>query len=72
MAYATVFSACIVCKKVFTYNPHKVPSIRVDGTREPVCESCIIRENTRRTLEGLELLPDPHPDAYKPIHESEL
>jgi len=33
---------------------------------------CIGQENQRRQLVGQELLPDPHPDAYAPIQESEL
>jgi len=72
MAYATVFSPCVNCGRLFGYNPHKVPSIIVNGEREPVCLPCIVAENRKRTASGQELLADPHPDAYEPIHESEL
>ena len=78
MAYVVVSSPCVNCGRIFSYNPHRVPSIVVDGEREPVCRQCIYAENARRELlngvtgEHWELLPAPHPDAYEPIHESEL
>ena len=72
MAYVVVSSPCVNCGRIFSYNPHRVPSIVVDGNREPVCLPCIVAENGRRTASGQELLGDPHPDAYEPIHESEL
>ena len=72
MSYATVFSPCVNCGRLFGYNPHKVPSIRVNGVREPVCRECIEAENAHRKDNNLELLPEPHADAYEPIHESEL
>jgi len=72
MGYAVMMSPCLICDKVFGYNPHRVPSIRVNGERQPVCLPCIVQENRRRQLVGQELLPDPHPDAYEPIQESEL
>ena len=72
MSYATVFSPCANCNQVFGFNPHRVPSIRVNGVREPVCRECIDNENAHREANALELLPEPHADAYKSIHESEL
>ena len=78
MAYATVFSPCVNCGRLFGYNPRRVPSIPVNGVKEPVCRPCIDAENARRRAAmiasgiDLELLPDPHPEAYEPIHESEL
>jgi len=71
MAYALVWSACVNCKRIFGYNPHHVPSIVVKGVREPVCEPCFDANNARRIAEGLEPFKR-HPDAYEPIHESEL
>ena len=78
MSYATVFSPCVNCGRLFGYNPHRVPSILVNGVKEPVCLDCIEAENARRkatmiaTGVDLELLPEPHAAAYQPIHESEL
>ena len=71
MGYALAFSQCVSCKHVFGYNPHKVPSIRVNGVREPVCLTCIELANPKRKAAGLDEIV-PHPDAYGPIDESEL
>ena len=35
MAYYLVFALCIGCGNLFGFNPQKVPSIRVDGVRQP-------------------------------------
>ena len=72
MGYAIMMSPCLTCGKIFGYNPHRVPSIWVNGERKPVCLTCIVEENRRRQLVGQELLPDPRPNAYEPIQESEL
>lgn len=69
--YVQAMSACFGCKRVFTYNPHKVPSIVIDGTREPVCADCVARANPERAKRGLapiEILPG----AYDPLPEGEL
>ena len=72
MGYAVVMGPCLVCRQVFGFNPRRVPSLTVNGNREPVCKTCIDTENDRRRSIGGELLPEPHADAYSPIHESEL
>lgn len=77
--HAIVMSPCFGCGRVFGYNPHKVPSIRVNsrgessptGSREPICEVCVERANVQRAENGL----DPIvvlPGAYEPISEGEL
>jgi recombinational DNA repair protein (RecF pathway) len=71
MGYALAFSACATCNRTFGYNPHRVPSIRIEGVREPVCRTCIERANPLRKAKGLEEFKI-HPDAYEPIEESEL
>ena len=71
MGYALAHSACYSCKRIFSYNPMRVPSISVDGQREPVCLDCMIWVNNVRELRGM----PPHPihlDAYEPIDEREL
>jgi hypothetical protein len=72
MGYAVVMGPCLVCTRVFGFNPRRVPSLTVNGSREPVCKSCIDTENDRRRPLGVELLPAPHPDAYSPISANEL
>ena len=71
MGYALVFSACFGCGQPFGFNPNRVPSIRVEGKREPICINCVERANPLREANGLPKII-PHPDAYEPIEESEL
>lgn len=71
MGYAFAMGTCLACKRVFTFNPLRVPSITVAGSREPVCLSCMTLANAKRKEMGLE--PHAiHPDAYEPCEESEL
>lgn len=71
MGYAIVISPCIACGRTFAYNPMRVPSIRVNGHREPVCRPCVEAANPIREEKGLEPFVI-HPDAYEPCHEDEL
>ena len=73
MAFMVVTSACFGCGRIMTYNPDRVPSIRVNryrkpdpnGTREPVCRTCVERANPERIKNGLEPIVI-HPGAYEP------
>ncbi len=73
--YATGF--CIGCNNLFSFNPERVPSIRIrrdrqdrardcpEGNREPICRSCVEAANPVRIAKGLlpiEILPG----AYDP------
>lgn len=69
--YAFVMSACIGCQRIFSYNPLRVPSVRVNGMREPICRACVERANPQRIANGLEPIV-PFPDAYEPVDDSEL
>lgn len=68
MGYAIMFGTCAACHKPIGFNPHKVPSLMVDGKREPICETCANRwnelhpENARPILKG----------AYDHFDENEL
>lgn len=62
---------CFGCKRLFSFNPHRVPSIPINGVREPVCRECVDRVNPQRKANGLPPIV-PFPDAYDPIDESEL
>ncbi len=71
MGYAIMFGPCYQCKEPFGYNPNRVPSLRINGIREPFCRMCIEEANAIRIERGLE--PHPiHPEAYEPIDEEEL
>lgn len=71
MGYVFATSYCIGCDRLFTYNPHRVPSLRVNGEREPVCRDCIEIANPQRVANGLEPFKI-HPEAYEPMPEEEL
>ena len=60
----TAMSECFGCHKVFTYNPNRVPSIRYNGERQPVCQACVKIVNPRRIANGLEPI-EVLPGAYE-------
>jgi hypothetical protein len=69
--YAFCYGECAVCNRAFSFNPVRVPSVRVNGVREPVCLACVEASNPRRVANGLAPIV-PAPDAYEACHESEL
>lgn len=66
MGYVMAMSACAGCKQPFSYNPHRVPSVRINGEREPICRSCVERANPQRIANGLDPI-EVLPDAYEPL-----
>jgi hypothetical protein len=48
---------------VFSYNPERVPSIRVKGEKQAVCRTCIEIANPGRVAKGLPPIV-PLPGAY--------
>lgn len=68
MGYAMVISKCVACQKLIRYNPHKVPSIRVNGVREAICEGCY---KLWHKLHDVPYEP-PMEGAYEPFDEQEL
>jgi len=68
MGYYFAMSECFGCKQLFSYNPHSVPSIAVDGVRQPVCRTCIERANPIRRERGLPEIIPAH-DAYEAAKE---
>lgn len=65
MAHMFVIGNCINCKVMITFSPSHVPSLTVNGRREPLCKTCFERWNEiHRTSKGLEPL-EIHPDAYE-------
>jgi hypothetical protein len=72
MGYVTAMSPCIGCKRIFTYNPMRVPSCSaITGKREPICADCVERINPMRKKNGLALIV-PLPGAYDACDEGEL
>lgn len=64
MGYMMVFGTCYSCKRPFSFNAEYVPSVRIDGVREPVCRTCIERVNPKRIANGREPIHI-HPQAYE-------
>jgi hypothetical protein len=68
MGYAIMIGQCCACQRVVEFNPHAVPSLRINGVKQPLCLNCANRwnelhpENARPIRE----------DAYKWIDENEL
>lgn len=71
MGYAIAFGPCVCCKVPFGFNPVRVPSITINGQREPVCKQCIDKANPLRVEKGLPPIV-PAADAYEPCNEVEL
>jgi len=71
MGYVYATSACFGCGRIFSYNPNKVPSVRVKDEREPICADCVVRANPVRIKNGLEPIVV-LPGAYEPCEENEL
>jgi hypothetical protein len=66
VAYMFVVGSCVGCQALITFNPSLVPSLRVNGQREPLCPRCHARWNEiHRTSKGLPPL-EAHPEAWEP------
>ena len=67
--YCFVIGSCVACGVPLNFNPNRVPSIRVNGEREPLCRGCFAQWNTiHRTSKGLEPIAL-DPQAYSPEPE---
>lgn len=63
--YMIVLGTCVGCGTTFGFNADRVPSVVVNGSREPICRNCVARANPVRAKNGL----DPIvvlPGAYEP------
>ena len=71
MGYVMMFGNCCACGRQISFNPNKVPSIRIEGERRPVCKACIDAANSKRKEMGLPLF-EIDPEAYEPANEDEI
>lgn len=71
MGYMLAMGACIGCGQPFSFNPMKVPSISINGRKEPICAACVARVNPMRKANGLEPIV-PAADAYEACDEDEV
>jgi len=56
MPYLFMLAPCYTCKKPFVCNPQLVPSVVIDGKREPLCRACVETANPLRIARGLEAI----------------
>jgi hypothetical protein len=67
MGFMYCHGSCINCGRAISFNPERVPSLRVAGVREPVCPPCFVEWNRiHRVSRGLDPVPM-HPDAFEPL-----
>jgi len=71
MGYVFLTAPCYGCGELFSFHPHRVPSIVIDGRREPICADCVARANPKRIARGLPPIV-PLPGAYEGCDEAEL
>lgn len=69
--FVAVMAHCIGCGRPFAFNPVRVPSMRVNGVREPICRECVTRINRNKVKRGEEPFAIA-PDAYEAVSEDEL
>ena len=65
MSYMFALGTCYGCKCLFSFNPELVPSIPINGVREPICRDCVERVNPLRQQKGLPPIV-PLAGAYEP------
>jgi hypothetical protein len=65
MGYMFAMGICCGCHQPFSFNPELVPSVRINGMKEPICQTCVERVNPVRQQNGLEPIR-PLPRAYEP------
>lgn len=68
MGYAIMIGQCCACKQTVHFNPHKVPSLMIDGKRMELCRKCAERWNELHPDLARPILPG----AYDPLREEEL
>ena len=71
MGACLCFAPCAGCGEIIVCNPITVPSIRINGLREPICQKCVDVANTLRIANGLEPIV-PAADAYSSCEEEDL
>lgn len=69
--YVSVIGPCWRCDAMFSMNPHKVPSVRINGVREPICKQCM--DHLIAAEEKAGITPKRYADdAYDAIPEEDL
>lgn len=65
MGFMTAMGNCLRCHCLFSFNPERVPSMRItpESPKEPLCKSCFEILNAKRQQAGLPPWPL-DPNAY--------
>lgn len=71
MGYVFCMGPCIGCGNYFSFNPDRVPSVRLNGVREPICKICVETSNPLREEKGMDPITI-LPGAYDPADEHEI
>jgi len=69
--FVSVLGTCIGCREPFSFHPNLVPSVRVRGSREPICKACVDKANPERIKRGLAPIAI-LPGAYEAAAEAEV
>lgn len=65
MPFMSVIGSCCACGVQIVFSPSRVPSLVVNGSREPLCRTCHARWNEiHRTSKGLPPV-EAHPEAWE-------
>jgi hypothetical protein len=71
MGFLFLTADCSRCRRVFAFNPLRVPSVVVAGERLPLCRDCVEWANAIRASRGLATWTV-YPDSYEPVDEQEV
>jgi hypothetical protein len=60
-----VMGVCACCAAIVSFDPDRVPTIKINGQKQPLCESCVGEANARRNLLKLQpiVIPEGTYDA---------
>ena len=67
MGYVFMTSPCVNCQKIISFNPNKVPSLIIDGKREPLCKGCFYKWKKYHKSD-IKI----NPQAYEPDDENKI
>ena len=71
MGVVICYAKCAGCGLPMGCNPITVPSIRINGLREPICRACVDTANPLRIANGLPPI-EPAEEAYSGCDEDLL
>ena len=55
-SFMWAIGSCVACRRMFAFDPEIVPSVVVDGVREPLCRGCVGEANVVRREQGIPVI----------------